>query len=53
MTRTLLDETLAAGPHEAAWDGRDESGRRAPAGLYWVRLEAGPEAAVRRVVRLR
>ena len=51
--RTLVDGTMSAGPHDAAWDGRDASGALAPAGLYWARLESGSENAVRRVVRLK
>lgn len=35
---TLLDGTLAAGPTTATWDGRDESGLAAPAGVYCARL---------------
>lgn len=35
------------------WDGRTESGSRAPAGIYFARLEAGSERASLRVVRLR
>jgi len=34
----LLDETLAAGPREATWDGRDQTGRPVPAGVYLARL---------------
>jgi hypothetical protein len=51
--RTLVDGPLAAGTHAVAWDGRDDHGARAPAGLYWARLEAGGETAVRRLVRVR
>jgi len=50
--RVLFDGSLGAGDHEARWDGRDDSGARAAAGLYWARLEAGGEVAVRRLVRL-
>jgi hypothetical protein len=32
---------LGAGPHEFAWDGRDESGARAAPGVYFVRGVAG------------
>ena len=31
---------LAAGTHEAVWDGRDASGRAMSAGCYFARLEA-------------
>ncbi|NOT34211.1 MAG: hypothetical protein HOP12_08595 [Candidatus Eisenbacteria bacterium] len=51
--RTLVDGAFEAGEHVASWDGRDERGGRAPAGLYWARLEAGGESAVRRLVRIR
>jgi hypothetical protein len=50
--RTLLDGAQPAGEHETAWDGRDERGAPARAGLYWARLEAGGEAAVRKLIRL-
>jgi hypothetical protein len=53
-----LVRTLATGPHPAGartvtWDGADESGRRAAAGVYFVRLRAGDEVRTRPVVRLR
>ncbi len=51
--RTLVDGALAAGAHELAWDGRDEGGAPAPAGLYWARLEANGERATRRLVRVK
>jgi len=51
--RTVVDATLAAGPHDFEWDGRDERGAPAPAGLYWARLEFAGEVAVRRLVRMR
>ncbi len=51
--RTLLDGALSAGSHEAAWDGRGENGGRAPAGLYWARLEADGAVCTQRLVRLR
>ncbi|MGQ0722022.1 MAG: DUF7453 family protein [Candidatus Eiseniibacteriota bacterium] len=42
-----------AGAGEATWDGMDRSGRRAPAGVYWVRLEGGTLAGSGRIVLLR
>jgi hypothetical protein len=35
------------------WDGRDQSGRRAAGGVYFVRLEADSRAETRRLVVLR
>jgi hypothetical protein len=43
---TLLAQTIS-------WDGRDAAGRRVPAGLYWIRLRAGDEARVARVLIVR
>jgi len=39
--RTLIDETLSAGPHDTAWNGRTDGGSRAASGLYFVRLRSG------------
>jgi hypothetical protein len=52
LVRTIaLDETLA-GPNGVAWDGKDEHGSIAPAGMYVARLTASGQAATRRFVRL-
>ena len=49
--RTVYSQgSQPAGPGSATWDGRDQSGRQVPSGLYFVRLSAGPAAVVRRVV---
>ncbi len=50
--RTLAAGPLAAGSHERAWNGRDERGHLAPAGLYFVRLRAGRESRTERFVQL-
>ncbi len=50
--RTLAAGTLAAGSHERSWDGRDDRGHVAPAGLYFVRLRAGRESRTERFVQL-
>jgi len=38
--RELLNITQDAGQYETMWNGRDESGREAPSGIYIVRFEA-------------
>jgi hypothetical protein len=51
LIRTLVeDETLAAGIHTRRWDGRDQSGRPVPSGLYMVRLTAGQFHAVQKAM---
>jgi len=47
--RTLVHSSLAAGRHEARWDGRDHQGRSLAAGVYLARLSAGPQRQVLRV----
>jgi len=41
--------------HESAifWDGKDDSGRKLPAGVYFVRLEAGDFKQVEKAILLR
>jgi glucose/arabinose dehydrogenase len=39
-------------PVSPVWDGRDESGREVPAGIYLLRAETATGPATRRVVRL-
>ena len=51
--RTLAHGPAAAGTHELAWDGRDAGGARAPAGIYFLRLETPDGAVTRKIVRLR
>jgi Lecithin:cholesterol acyltransferase len=47
----LHGEPMGAGTHELRWPAGAD-GTRAPAGVYWVRLDAGDRAVQRRVVRL-
>lgn len=50
----LRDEELAAGTHLVEWDGRDDSGRALPSGVYFGRLETtGRETATQKMVLLR
>ncbi len=50
--RTLVAGLQAAGAHTVSWDGRDSQGRRMPSGVYFVRLIAGKQVQVRRMVLL-
>ncbi len=51
--RTLHDGAAAPGWHSVSWDGRDGSGRPAPAGVYLGRLRQGGAESVQRLLRLR
>lgn len=50
--RVLARGPHEAGPHLARWDGRDEDGRAAPAGLYFLRLAANGESRTARLALL-
>ena len=50
--RTLADGSLPAGPHALSWDGRDDRGRPVASGVYFCRLAAGGDVAVRRLAKL-
>ncbi len=53
VMRSLWRGPLAAGATPLRWDGADDLGNAAPAGLYFVRASAGGESAVARFVRVR
>ncbi|MFH1276819.1 MAG: S8 family serine peptidase [Candidatus Eisenbacteria bacterium] len=51
--RGLVNGNLSAGPHQVVWNGRNEGGQEVGSGVYLVRLEAGEDRAVRKIVLLR
>ncbi|MCA9752748.1 MAG: hypothetical protein KC591_11200 [Gemmatimonadetes bacterium] len=51
--RTLVEREQPAGRHEADWDGRATDGTTAPAGVYFVELEAEGHRTARRITLIR
>jgi photosystem II stability/assembly factor-like uncharacterized protein len=51
--RTLVEGLETAGRHIVTWDGRDESGRKVVAGMYFYRFETGGEEKTRKMVVVR
>jgi hypothetical protein len=51
--RTLLNERLAPGTHQLEWDGAGDGGPRLPAGIYFLKLDAGDVHTTSRVVLMR
>jgi hypothetical protein len=41
---------LPAGPHAITWNGRDGSGAAEGSGIYWLKLRAGRDRGVRKLV---
>ena len=50
--RIIASGRFTPGDHLASWDGADESGARAPAGLYFARLSHAGRSRTVRIVRL-
>lgn len=51
--RTLVTGGQPPGIHEVTWDGRDDSGREAPSGIYFTRLITSGAMLSRKMVLLR
>ncbi|MDZ4803434.1 MAG: S8 family serine peptidase, partial [Candidatus Eisenbacteria bacterium] len=50
LVRNLASETKPAGDYEMTWDGRDNSGRRLPAGVYYYLFRAGSITSTSKVI---
>lgn len=53
LVRSLSRGRLAAGAHHFAWNGRDERGRRVPAGVYFVRMDGSGRHLEAKLVKMR
>jgi hypothetical protein len=53
LVTTLLRGQAGPGPVEVLWDGSDEQGRSVSSGLYFVKLVAGDEVRLGKLVVLR
>jgi len=51
--RRLLSQTLARGTHTLTWDGTDDAGRKAAAGIYFAVGRAGKSRIERKIVLVR
>ncbi|MDZ7303599.1 MAG: alpha-amylase family glycosyl hydrolase [candidate division KSB1 bacterium] len=50
---TILREKMSAGTHTLHWDGRNANAQPVRSGVYLLRLDAGHEMAVRKIMVLR
>jgi hypothetical protein len=51
--RTLLNDQREAGAYQVRWDGSDDRGQDAPAGVYLCRLQAGGATVAKRMALVR
>ena len=51
--RTMVDATLAAGYHDAIWNGRDNAGNQVASGVYLYRIRAGDFTEIKKLMLLR
>lgn len=51
--RTMARGTLAAGTHDANWDGRDDVGRPTASGVYFAQVRSATAALAAKLVRLK
>ncbi|MBN2620792.1 T9SS type A sorting domain-containing protein, partial [candidate division WOR-3 bacterium] len=49
---TLVEQILPAGVHTATWHVSDNQGRSVPAGIYFMKLEAGTKYDIQKIVVL-
>jgi hypothetical protein len=53
LVRTLLDEHQMTGRYSVAWDGKDQAGRKAAAGLYFYQMQTPDRTLTRRMALIR
>jgi flagellar hook assembly protein FlgD len=53
LVRTLIQQSLPAGPHFATWDRTDDRGQRVPGGVYFAQLRVAGRMMQRKVVMLK
>ncbi|MGB2696689.1 MAG: FG-GAP-like repeat-containing protein [Candidatus Zixiibacteriota bacterium] len=51
--KTMLDEMKSYGNHQAIWDGKDDSGKTVPSGIYFCQLKIGDLTEVRKMIFLK
>jgi hypothetical protein len=52
LVKTLVCDTRPAGAHSVSWNAYDKNGKRVGPGIYFVRMEAGDLARMKKIILL-
>jgi flagellar hook assembly protein FlgD len=50
LVRTISDQWYPQGMHTVSWDGKTQSGGRAPSGIYYIKAKSGESTDVIKAV---
>jgi len=53
MVARLVDENLAAGHHNVTWTGKNSTGQKAPAGVFFVELRHGQSVVTKKIMMVK
>ena len=53
VINTLVNEPKEPGRYSIVWHGKDKHGRTLPAGIYFYRIKAGKNCALRKIIKLK
>jgi hypothetical protein len=53
LVKHLTGDSFEEGHHSMGWDGRNSQGRKAPAGVYFVKMQVGSSVSTHRMVLAR
>lgn len=53
LVRTLLDDSVGAGAHQVAWDGKDNLGKDVGSGVYYYRVHLKDDTLAGKMILLR
>jgi len=53
LIKTLMNTDLAGGTYSLVWEGSDNAGRKMASGVYFLRLRAGTDSMLRKMILLK
>ena len=53
VINTLVNEPKEPGCYSIVWHGKNKHGRTLPAGIYFYRIKAGKNCALRKIIKLK